>query len=397
MHKLLSSLFPFRGSSARSSKKKPSWLLEVDEFELSQTRLSSHVDIDISNHMIDVRPTRELEEEEADKKEQLDSEHHKPSFDCRREYRVFLERKETANTNISSHTNESTHSQSVLSNRGNDAHYSFPVIDQRKVQELVIETSAQSALSIPNIHLPSFDRAEVVLGSVLGRGEFSDVSEIRGFCRHVPPQLTVSVDVTTEATDVEALCDSSTQSVAALEESERRDFIIKNVIRLSCRRSNYAMKNKRRKKHYSEKEAYAAILDLHIEARLLQALVHPNIIKIHATGGQMFTPDYFLVLDRLHDTLQKRLKTWSEKKSQLMSDRRVSKRLFQTARVEIGKEEAFLNERLVAAHDLAGAISYMHECRIVHRDIKPGNIGFDIVSCLTAASWWSVACCSNKE
>ena len=35
-------------------------------------------------------------------------------------------------------------------------------------------------------------------------------------------------------------------------------------------------------------------------------------------------------------------------------------------------------ERLTVAYDLAAAFFYLHENRLVYRDIKPENIGFDV-------------------
>jgi serine/threonine protein kinase len=39
--------------------------------------------------------------------------------------------------------------------------------------------------------------------------------------------------------------------------------------------------------------------------------------------------------------------------------------------------EQLLVERLTVAYDLAAAFWYLHEHKLVYRDIKPANIGFD--------------------
>lgn len=50
------------------------------------------------------------------------------------------------------------------------------------------------------------------------------------------------------------------------------------------------------------------------------------------------------------------------------------------------KAEALYFERVMAAHELSTAFSFLHERRLVYRDIKPENIGFDIVSFMCDAN-----------
>jgi len=102
---------------------------------------------------------------------------------------------------------------------------------------------------------------------------------------------------------------------------------------------------------------------------------HPNIIKMRAMAtSSPFSSagDYFIVMDRLYDTLEKRLKKWEAQKNRIsglagrLTDRKGD------------KKTALLEERIVAAFDLAAAVEHLHANNILYRDLKPENIGFDI-------------------
>lgn len=44
----------------------------------------------------------------------------------------------------------------------------------------------------------------------------------------------------------------------------------------------------------------------------------------------------------------------------------------------VAAQRALLKERLLVAYDLTAALGYMHEHRLLYRDVKPENVGFDI-------------------
>jgi serine/threonine protein kinase len=115
----------------------------------------------------------------------------------------------------------------------------------------------------------------------------------------------------------------------------------------------------------------------------LQHLNHKHIVKLHGvTAGSVETNvasgkecGFFIVVDRLVDTLEERLEMWRDE-NEAQRENAVGLRLLRSSDKQ--RKRAELLERIQIAYAIADAMEYLHDTvGIVFRDLKPDNIGFD--------------------
>ena len=212
----------------------------------------------------------------------------------------------------------------------------------RRIHELFPDTS----FGFLPVDLPTFHKKNLVTGVHLGRGCFSDVFEIQ----RIKQEKGQTDDSTGES------------SVAARYLTDLGE-------------TRYALKCLQEDARNDPINAWMNFADLVVETKLLSQLVHPNIIKLRAVGDrEELSPNYFIVLDKLYDTLNVRMKKWKLEKAEHQQGLRRFGRKAKEAKT------ALWEKRLIYAFRLASALEYMHQQRVIHRDVKPENIGFDVVS-----------------
>uniref|UniRef100_A0A7S4JLR6 Protein kinase domain-containing protein n=1 Tax=Odontella aurita TaxID=265563 RepID=A0A7S4JLR6_9STRA len=242
------------------------------------------------------------------------------------------------------------------------------IVGEKTKNSTVFDAEAEAAL-------PKFKRSELTLGRVLGRGGFCTVSEIG---KVTIPEVsggaaTAGANRPTAAEDNddddEEGCDGGVGIQGQI--LQDRNFIATKYLRKG-KDARYAIKTLSDDVMRDPERFVAGIIDLAIEARFLAVIKHPNIIKMRATAeSEPYKHGFFVVLDRLYDTLTMRFSTWKRNKKKMTGIGKIRDMKGQK------KKDLFI-ERILVSYDLAAAVKHLHNMNILYRDLKPDNIGFDV-------------------
>ncbi|EJK69118.1 hypothetical protein THAOC_09662 [Thalassiosira oceanica] len=246
---------------------------------------------------------------------------------------------------------------------------SMPALDDNRLDDVLAMEAGESADSYLNHcfetevsvlnkgkfdKVPQFQKHDFIVTKFVGKGSFSDVFE-------VVVEVEDNPNFTTGANPSTVIRKRGSRAArrASFAKASAPSFGLS-----SKQRKTLAMKCLRPQVRSNSHQFIIGAEDLVHETAMLASLEHPNIIKIHgrASGKLSHTfvlnDGFFVLLDRLTDTLADRIQGWAHR-----------------SRHQIARGATA--EQLAVAKSIADAVSYLHSKRIVFRDLKPDNVGFD--------------------
>ncbi|CAB9513600.1 Probable LIM domain-containing serine/threonine-protein kinase DDB [Seminavis robusta] len=226
--------------------------------------------------------------------------------------------------------------------------------------------------------LALFHRHEIEVGSLVGAGSFSEVYEITSFGTAVPSNKKSNKWSKSSAVAPDAIGTTTTTTTMDPVRRRRRNQLVAEHEDNTRDQNRYVIKQLHSKLLSDPKLFRRAVKDMATEAKIMSRLTnHPHIAHLRATaiGGTSALENgqhnsYFLVLDRLVETLEDRIVRWNQEKIAMGP----------SYYLDSATNDAKMDLKTNYAWQIASALDFLHQNHIIFRDLKPQNSGFKTVN-----------------
>ena len=151
-----------------------------------------------------------------------------------------------------------------------------------------------------------------------------------------------------------SVCNTTNSPTWTLEEQQKLRAHLSSRVNRRNASSRYAAKQLR-KDLYLKKKTEAA-KDLGREAKFLSCLHHPNIVSLRATVSRPGHADFMILLDYLSNPLSEQMVQWKEQEMTCANFL-----IPWQSQQQIQQQAAILSARLLALHDVAQGMRYLHQ------------------------------------
>jgi len=279
-----------------------------------------------------------------------------------------------------------------------DAASAFEAHRHHLGQDITVATDDDTTNNEPFLPTKRISRDEIQVGALAGTGSYSSVYAVRSFGRSTALPSSSSSSSFSSAEELEG---SRSRIVPSDDDNDQDGAPDENESQRGespppSSKPRYALKRLSKSTLGCPKQGKMAARDLAYEAVILSSVRHPNIICLYAASSDFWTnkADRFLVLDYIVETLHERLhrlgKSSLERSSGSSSS--YSNNNKPQFGVGVGGISSFMSRRRLRTslqqeqHErvtsiglpIARAMKYLHSHRILYRDLKPKNIGFDV-------------------